>query len=109
MQEEYNLYKKELEENKKDLNQMINNVNKYNEEIDQISNELKITKKKLEIKEKENTELLLSFKEEAIGAKIKLADSNFENDKKYLKLKKQVEKLISALESLGVKVKEISK
>ena len=40
---------------------------------------------------------------------MKLADSNFENDKKYMKLKKQVEKLISALEKMGVKVKEIPK
>ena len=47
------------------------------------------------------------MKKEAIDAKVKLADSNYENDKKYMKLKKQFEKLLSALESFGVTVKEV--
>jgi N-dimethylarginine dimethylaminohydrolase len=72
-----------------------------------LQNEIDQIKEKLNAKEKQNKELIDNMKKEAIDAKVKLADSNYENDKKYMKLKKQFEKLLSALESFGVTVKEI--
>ena len=111
IKEDFNLYKKESENNINQLNQIIKQENENNQKYDtmnkELKNELELLKGKLDDKEKQNKELIENFKDEAIEAKMKLADSNFENDKKYMKLKRQVEKLISTLESLGVKVKEI--
>ena len=55
-------------------------------------------------KDKEYQKLIERLKEEAIEAKMKLANSNYENDRKNMKLKRQVEKLVTVLGSYGVKV-----
>ena len=111
LEEEYNLYKNDSEKNKNELNQIISNETEKNKDIikknKELQNEIDQIKEKLNAKEKQNKELIDNMKKEAIDAKVKLADSNYENDKKYMKLKKQFEKLLSALESFGVTVKEI--
>ena len=79
------------------MSEEINNLKERNE------------KYKIEIKEKEdfNNDIINNLKEEAIQAKVKFANSNYQNDIKYMKLKKHFDKLISTLDSAGIKVKEI--
>ena len=64
---------------------------------------------KVSVKEKENyyNNIINNFKEEAIQAKIKFADTKYQNDVKYMKLKKHFDKLVEVLNSSGIKIKEI--
>ena len=72
-----------------------------------LQNELEEIKQSVNEKEKSNNDIINNLKDEAIEAKIKYADLNYQNDVKYMKLKKQFDKLLSTLDSYGIKVKEI--
>lgn len=98
--EENNFYIKE----KNDTEKKLLEINKIHEIL---QNELEDIKKFIKMKEDSNNEIINNLKEEAIEAKIKYANTNYENDVKYMKLKKQFDKLISTLHSFGIKVKEI--
>ena len=72
-----------------------------------LQNELEDIKKTIKEKEEYNNEIINNLKDEAIKAKIKLADSNYESDVKYMKMKKHFDKLVSTLKKSGINVKEI--
>ena len=72
-----------------------------------IQNELEDIKKTIKEKEEYNNDIINNLKDEAIKAKIKLADSNYESDVKYMKMKKHFDKLVSTLKKSGINVKEI--
>jgi len=100
LREEINFYIKE----KEGAEYKINEINKIHEIL---QNELEDIKKSIKEKEDFNNDIINNLKEEAIQAKVKFANSNYQNDIKYMKLKKHFDKLISTLDSAGIKVKEI--
>ena len=92
----------------------IKEKNNADKKIIEINNIHQILQKELEdiklsVKEKENyyNNIINNFKEEAIQAKIKFADTKYQNDVKYMKLKKHFDKLVEVLNSSGIKIKEI--
>ena len=95
-----NHYITDKEESENEINK-INNIHKI------LQNELEDVKKSIKEKENYNNDIINNLEEEAIEAKVKYADTYYQNDIKYMKLKKQFDKLISTLDSLGIKVKEI--
>ncbi len=105
-----NIIYKLKEENK----YYIKEKNNADKKIIEINNIHQILQKELEdikvsVKEKENyyNNIINNFKEEAIQAKIKFADTKYQNDVKYMKLKKHFDKLVEVLNSSGIKIKEI--
>ena len=98
--EKINFYIKE----KEDAEQKIIHINAIHERL---QNELGDIKKSIKEKEDYNNNLINYLKEEAIEAKVKFANSNYESDNKYMKLKRRFDKLIAKLNSLGLTVKEI--
>ena len=92
----------------------IKEKNNADKKIIEINNIHQILQKELEdikvsVKEKENyyNNIINNFKEEAIQAKIKFADTKYQNDVKYMKLKKHFDKLVEVLNSSVIKIKEI--
>lgn len=100
LKKEINYYITDKEESENEINK-INNIHKI------LQNELEDVKKSIKEKENYNNDIINNLEEEAIEAKVKYADTYYQNDIKYMKLKKQFDKLISTLDSLGIKVKEI--
>ena len=82
----------------------MNEINKIHEIL---QSELEDIKKSIKEKEDFNNDIINNLKEEAIEAKIKFANSNYQNDIKYMKLKKHFDKLIETLDSIGIKVKDL--
>ena len=89
---------------KNEAERKIYEINKIHEIL---QNELEEIKQSVNEKEKSNNDIINNLKEEAIEAKIKYANLNYQNDIKYMKIKKQFDKLISTLDTYGIKVKEI--
>ena len=100
LREEINFYIKE----KENAELKMNEINKIHEIL---QNELEDIKKSIKEKEDFNNDIINNLKEEAIEAKVKFANSNYQNDIKYMKLKKHFDKLIETLDSIGIKVKDI--
>ena len=100
LKEEIDYYIKDKEESEK----KISNINKIHEIL---KNELEEIKKSIKEKEDYNNDIINNLKEEAIEAKVKYANEYYKSDVKYMKLKKQFDNLITTLDSLGIKVKEI--
>ena len=100
LREEINFYINE----KENAELKMNEINKIHEIL---QNELEDIKKSIKEKEDFNNDIINNLKEEAIEAKIKFANSNYQNDIKYMKLKKHFDKLIETLDSIGIKVKDI--
>ena len=101
LNEENNYYIKE----KNNADKKICEINIINENLQK---ELENINNSMKEKEKCNNDIINYLKEEAIEAKIKFADSDYINDFKYMKLKKKYDKLISILDSHGIKVKRIN-
>lgn len=100
LREEINFYINE----KENAELKMNEINKIHEIL---QSELEDIKKSIKEKEDFNNDIINNLKEEAIEAKIKFANSNYQNDIKYMKLKKHFDKLIETLDSIGIKVKDI--
>ena len=100
LREEINFYINE----KENAELKMNEINKIHEIL---QNELEDIKKSIKEKEDFNNDIINNLKEEAIEAKVKFANSNYQNDIKYMKLKKHFDKLIETLDSIGIKVKDI--
>ena len=100
LREEINFYINE----KEDAELKMNEINKIHEIL---QNELEDIKKSIKEKEDFNNDIINNLKEEAIQAKVKFANSNYQNDIKYMKLKKHFDKLIETLDSIGIKVKDL--
>ena len=100
LREEINFYINE----KENAELKMNEINKIHEIL---QNELEDIKKSIKEKEDFNNDIINNLKEEAIEAKIKFANSNYQNDIKYMKLKKHFDKLIETLDSIGIKVKDL--
>ena len=100
LREEINFYINE----KEDAELKMNEINKIHEIL---QSELEDIKKSIKEKEDFNNDIINNLKEEAIEAKIKFANSNYQNDIKYMKLKKHFDKLIETLDSIGIKVKDL--
>ena len=98
--EEINFYINE----KENAELKMNEINKIHEIL---QSELEDIKKSIKEKEDFNNDIINNLKEEAIEAKIKFANSNYQNDIKYMKLKKHFDKLIETLDSIGIKVKDL--
>ena len=75
---EYNIKEKNEAERK------IYEINKIHEIL---QNELEEIKQSVNEKEKSNNDIINNLKEEAIEAKIKYANLNYQNDIKYMKIK----------------------
>ena len=100
LREEINFYINE----KENAELKMNEINKIHEIL---QSELEDIKKSIKEKEDFNNDIINNLKEEAIEAKIKFANSNYQNDIKYMKLKKHFDKLIETLDSIGIKVKDL--
>ena len=100
LREEINFYINE----KENAELKMNEINKIHEIL---QSELEDIKKSIKEKEDFNNDIINNLKEEAIEAKIKFANSNYQNDIKYMKLKKHFDKLIEILDSIGIKVKDL--
>ena len=100
LREEINFYINE----KENAELKMNEINKIHEIL---QSELEDIKKSIKEKEDFNNDIINNLKEEAIEAKVKFANSNYQNDIKYMKLKKNFDKLIETLDSIGIKVKDI--
>ena len=100
LREEINFYINE----KENAELKMNEINKIHEIL---QNELEDIKKSIKEKEDFNNDIINNLKEEAIEAKVKFANSNYQNDIKYMKLKKHFDKLIETLDSIGIKVKDL--
>ena len=74
---------------------------------EELKKELEDINESIKEKEKFNNDIINNLKEEAIEAKVKCADSCYLSDLKYMKLKKKYDKLVSRLDSFGIKVKKI--
>ena len=98
LNEENNYYIKE----KNNADKKICEINIINENLQK---ELENINNSMKEKEKCNNDIINYLREEAIEAKIKCANSDYLNDLKYMKLKKKYDKLISILDSHGIKVK----
>ena len=100
LREEINFYINE----KENAELKMNEINKIHEIL---QSELEDIKKSIKEKEDFNNDIINNLKEEAIEAKVKFANSNYQNDIKYMKLKKHFDKLIETLDSIGIKVKDL--
>ena len=100
LREEINFYINE----KENAELKMNEINKIHEIL---QSELEDIKKSIKEKEDFNNDIINNLKEEAIEAKVKFANSNYQNDIRYMKLKKHFDKLIETLDSIGIKVKDL--
>jgi len=100
LNEENNYYIKE----KNNADKKICEMNIIHEKLQK---ELENLKDSIKEKEKYNNNIINYLKEEAIDAKIKCADSDYLSDLKYMKLKNKYDKLVSILDSYGIKVKKL--
>ena len=69
--------------------------------------ELNDINQKIIEKSNENKELIDKYQEEAMNAKLKLANVNMESQEEIMKLKRLIKKLSTKLESMGVKVSDL--
>jgi hypothetical protein len=69
--------------------------------------ELNDINQKIIEKNNENKELIDKYQEEAMNAKLKLANVNMESQEEIMKLKRLIKKLSTKLESMGVKVSDL--
>ena len=100
LREEINFYINE----KENAELKMNEINKIHEIL---QSELEDIKKSIKEKEDFNNDIINNLKEEAIEAKIKFANSNYQNDIKYMKLKNILINQLKFLDSIGIKVKDL--
>ena len=124
-------YEKEINELKENKMLMFNELNQYEEqctnyekqinelkekrreelifkiENERLKKELEDTNQKMINTNDENKKLIDKFHEEAMNAKLKLANDNYQNQEETMKLKRQVKRLSVKLEGMGVNINQL--
>ena len=76
------------------------------ENIDGANEKLKKELEDIKLKMEEDKVLMNQYREEAVNAKVEMANQNYDSQVQLMKLKKRIKRLATKLEEKGVNVKE---
>ena len=82
------------------MEQIINQKENLKKELDDL-------KKQIDDKNNENKQLMDKYHEEAMNAKFQLADEHIKAEEELMKLKRQIKKLTTKLEGMGINVNDL--
>ena len=98
-EEQCNKYEKEINE----LKEIISREGNLNIENEKLKKELENINQNMI----ENKKLIDKYHEEAMNAKLQLANANYDSQEEIMKLKRIVKKLTTKLEGMGVNINDI--